>query len=240
MRHILVFLSIFLVTLSASSSFNPKTYETPLINVNDGEGEIIDSANIVLGSSGVVTHSFKNGESSIIARAVVTQKNGTTAKVRFEVFGMLSQPALPVPGILPKVGDKVILNFLYDRALIVVPNKEIYDQVVKFFPHITFIEPDIMGAFLSMNNKPNPNRDDFRELCALNSAGLIFIAMDKEAVFADCGSFEILKKFQSGEVSYYQTPFYSNIKEISTVFWKFDSAYIKDYNEHYRYLLDLE
>ena len=46
--------------------------------------------------------------------------------MRFEVFDALEQKALPLPGILPKSGDELVLNYLYDRSLIVAPNKEIY------------------------------------------------------------------------------------------------------------------
>lgn len=49
-----------------------KTYETTLIGVENGYGTITDSPDIVIGSSGIISHTFSNGESSIIARAVVT------------------------------------------------------------------------------------------------------------------------------------------------------------------------
>ena len=109
----------------------------------------------MIGSSGVVMHTFSNGESSIIARAVVTKKNAGIATVRFEVFSALSQSALPVPGIVPKSGDKVILNYLYDRAVIVVPNEEIYKQITASFSSIEFIHPDIAGSYLNAKRKPN-------------------------------------------------------------------------------------
>ena len=182
-------------------------------------------------------HKFDASQSSIIARAVVTQKGGGFAKVRFEVFDALEQKALPLPGILPKSGDELILNYLYDRSLIVVPNKEIYSEVVGAFKGVTFIHPDIVGSYLSYEYKPNPSRDDFRKMCNQSAAGLIFIAMNNEAVFADCQSFEPLKRFQSGAVKYYQLPFYTRVKDIDTVFWKWGSEQISDFDRHYKALL---
>lgn len=239
MRKVFVFLSIFFAfTLECfGASFNMPTYQTSILSVKDGYAEIPNSPNIIVGSSGVVMHTFGNGESSIIARAVVTQKSSTIAKIRFEVFSMLEQSALPLPGVTPKSGDKVILNFLYQRSLIVAPNKEIYAEIVKSFPNITFVHPDIAAADLSYEYKPNPSRDDFRRICKNNAAGLIFIALDGKGVFADCGSFKILKEFPSGKISYYELPFYTQIKNIKTAFWDFKNGQINDYNEHYKHLL---
>lgn len=214
-----------------------REYKAPLISVDEGVGTIIDSPSIVTGSSGVVMHRFDNLQSSIIARAVVTQKGGGFAKVRFEVFDALEQKALPLPGILPKSGDELVLNYLYDRSLIVAPNKEIYSEVVGAFKGVTFIHPDIVGSYLSYEYKPNPSRDDFRKMCNQSAAGLIFIAMNNEAVFADCQSFEPLKRFQSGAVKYYQLPFYTRVKDIDTVFWKWGSEQISDFDRHYKALL---
>ena len=229
--------SIFLFNLSFGASFSLNEYKTPLIDVTEGVGTVADSPDIIVGSSGIVMHKFDASQSSIIARAVVTQKNGGFAKVRFEVFDALEQKALPLPGILPKSGDEIILNYLYDRSLIVVPNKEIYAEVTNAFKDITFIHPDIVGSYLSYEYKPNPSRDDFRKMCNQSAAGLIFIAMNNEALFADCQSFEPLKRFQSGAVKYYQLPFYTRVKDIDTVFWKWGSEQISDFDRHYKALL---
>jgi len=235
LKKFLLFLAA--ACLSFAAEFSMREYKAPLISVDEGIGTIIDSPSIVTGSSGVVMHRFDNIQSSIIARAVVTQKGGGFAKVRFEVFDALEQKALPLPGILPKSGDELVLNYLYDRSLIVAPNKEIYSEVVGAFKGVTFIHPDIVGSYLSYEYKPNPSRDDFRKMCNQSAAGLIFIAMNNEAVFADCQSFEPLKRFQSGAVKYYQLPFYTRVKDIDTVFWKWGSEQISDFDRHYKALL---
>ena len=235
-RLILAFLFLF-GFFAHAAEFNMPQYESPLLEVEGGYATIMNSPDIAIGSSGVVMHKFSNGDRSIVARIVVTEKMGNLAKVRFEVFDSLEQKALPLPKTMPSKGDIAVLNFLYNRALLVVPNAEIYEQIVTAFPNITFIHPDLAGAHLSYNFKPNPSRDDFRKMCSNNAAGLIFIALNGESMFADCGSFEVLKSFQSGEVSYYQIPFYSRIGKIETLIFDVLNGQINDYDKHYRYLL---
>lgn len=236
MRRILFILTA-IFTFVFSAEFNIKEYQTPIIEAKNGFGTIIDSPDIVVGSSGIVVHKFDARKSSIIARVSVTEKGGGFAKIRFEVFDSLTQKALPIPGILPASGDTVILNYLYNRSLIIVPNKEIYNEVISAFKDMEFIHPDIVGSYLSYEYKPNPSRDDFRKMCSQSAAGLIFIAMNNESLFADCQSFEVLKKFQSGSVAYYQLPFYTRVKDIDTVFWKLGSSKISDFDRHYKSLL---
>ncbi|CAD7289128.1 Plasminogen-binding protein PgbA [Campylobacter majalis] len=230
---------VFALNLLYGVNLNFKEYKTPIIDVeDDGTATIVDAPDIVVGSSGVVVHKFSSNDSSIIARVSVLEKNKGFAKIRFEVFDSLEQKALPLPGIAPKSGDYVILNFLYSRAVIVVPNKEIFDEITNAFSGITFIHPDIVGAYLSYEYKPNPSRDDFRKMCSKSAAGLIFIAMNNRGVFADCQSFKVIKEFQTGEVEYYQLPFYTRVRDIDTIFFKLDSAHINNYDAHYERLLE--
>lgn len=228
---------IIFVSFGFGVEFNLPLTRTLILSEANGVAEIVDSDKFVLGSSGIVTHKFSGGLKSIVARAVVIEKKSGFAKIRFELFDFLKQPALPLPNFLPRQGDEVTLNYLYDRALIIAPNEEIYKEIVNAFPNISFIHPDIAGAYLSKNYKPNPSRDDFRKICAQNAAGLIFLALNSEAMFLDCGSFSVLKKFQSRTISYYHLPFWSHVGEIDTVFWDFDSAKINNYDRYYKNLI---
>ncbi|WP_169753271.1 plasminogen-binding N-terminal domain-containing protein [Campylobacter mucosalis] len=238
MKKILLTLTLF-TALVFGADLGLREYKTPIISIDDDDtATIIDSPDIIVGSSGIVIHKFNSSDRSIIARASVVSKSGGFAKVRFEVFDTLEQRALPLPGIAPKTDDMVVLNYLYSRSIIIAPNKEIYNEVVGAFRDVTFIHPDLVGAYLSYNYKPNPSRDDFRKMCSQSAAGLIFIAMDSKSVFADCQSFKVLKEFKSGEVEYYQLPFYTRVKDIDTVFYKLDSEHINNYDAHYDSLLE--
>lgn len=237
MKKILL-ITIFLISNIFANAFDMPEVRAKILETNNSQAKIPNSLNLKVGSSGVVIHTFKNGDKSIVARVVVDKIGSNFTTLKFEVFNMLEQSALPLPNIVPQVGDEVILNFLYNRSLIVAPNKEVYNQIVNAFPNITFINPDIAAAYLNFNNKPNPNRDDFRKICNQNTAGLIFFALDNKGFFVDCGDFNIIQSFDTGKINYYEVPFYSRIKDIKAAFYDFSNEQIKNYNEYYKKLLN--
>lgn len=212
-------------------------YETRILNIEGREGKIVDSEDIVIGSSGIVMHRFDNETNTIIARGVVVKKDGINATIRFKVFDALEQKAFPLPGILPQKGDTIILNYLYDRSLIVAPNETIYKEVSRHFSNISWIHPDITAGYLASIHKPNPTRKHFKKMCHQNSTGLIFVALEGNGYFADCESFKILKTLNSGHIASYQLPFYNRLGKIETYFWDISSSDIKSYDAHYSSLL---
>lgn len=235
-KNLIFFLIIFFSVLNGAE-FNLQSYRTPIISIENGQALIANSSNIQVGSSGIVIHKLNQKDETIIARAVVQSVDGMFATIRFEVFNMLAQKAFPLPILTPQVGDIVMLNYLYDRALIVVPNKEIYENIVSAFPNITFIHPDIVAAYLNINYKPNPTRDDFRHMCFQTASGLIFFAFDENSYFVDCQSFEVLRQFQSGKVSYYQLPFFSRVQEPKFPLFSFGVSRMKDFDKYYKKLI---
>lgn len=222
------------------AEFNLKPYKTTIINIENGQALVPNNSNIQVGSSGIVVHKINAYDETIVARAVVDKIDGMFASIRFEAFTSLKQNAFPLPKLLPQVGDELILNFLYDRSLIVVPNREIYENIVKAFPTINFIHPDIVAAYLNINYKPNPTRDDFRHMCVQTAAGLIFFAFNEEAYFVDCQSFEALKKYQSGEVASYHLPFYSRVKDPQFPFFSLGISRMKDFDKYYKKLINFK
>lgn len=239
LRFLAIFLLILQTLIYAGGKSPFKEYKTQLLSINGKEGKIKNSDYITVGSSGIVTHSFDDETTTIVARAVVTKKEGENAIIEFEVFDMLSQAAFPLPGIMPKVGDEITLNYLYDRALIVAPNEMIFNEVTNHFSGITWVHPDLMAAYLATEHKPNPGRNNFDMMCRQNSTGLIFFALDMRGFFADCQSLTVLKSIKSGPIASYQLPFYNRIGGIDTVFWKWSGSQIRNYNAHYARLLGL-
>lgn len=239
LRYIAIFLLLLQSLIFASDNSPFKEYKTQLLSIDENRGVIKDSDYITIGSSGIVTHSFDDDTTTIVARAIVTKKDGKNATIEFEVFDMLSQAAFPLPGITPKVGDEITLNYLYNRALIVAPNEAIFSEVTKHFSGITWVHPDLMAAYLATEHKPNPGRNNFDMMCRKNSTGLIFFALDMRGFFADCQSLTVLKSIKSGPIASYQLPFYNRIGGIDTVFWKWSGSQIRDYNAHYARLLGL-
>lgn len=229
-----------LITLLFSNLFSQGLFEpymATLQNISGNTAVIPDSDKLTIGSSGIVVHKFDEEKSTIIARVSVIEKTDGNAKVRFEVFDLLEQSAFPLPGVMPQNGDTVILNYLYDRALIVAPNQTVFTEITKHFSDVKWIHPDVVGAYLASEYKPNPDREDFRQMCRENSAGIIFFALSFNGYVADCQSFKVLKTFESGRVSQYQVPFYTRVRGIDSTFWKWGGEQISDYNRHYERLL---
>lgn len=234
LRHFALIV-LFFSSLFSQGLFAP--YSASLENISGNTAMIPDSDALVLGSSGIVIHKFDEQKSTVIARASVIEKTGKSAKVRFEVFDLLEQSAFPLPGVMPQNGDTILLNYLYDRALIVSPNQSVFNEITNHFSDVAWIHPDVVGAYLAAEYKPNPQREDFRQMCRENSAGIIFFALSFNGYVADCQSFKVLKTFESDRVSQYQVPFYTRVRGIESAFWKWDSEQISDYNRHYERLL---
>ena len=238
LRKLLVIISIFLVsyqTASAKSIFDE--YSTKILQINGRNAIIKNSDNIVLGSTGIVTHTFENGVSTIVAAAKVIKTDNDKATIRFEVFKQSAQAAFPKPGILPEIGDKVTLNYLYNRALIVAPNYKVYKEVTEHFKQIDWVHPDIVAAYLAKIFRPNPNKEIFEKICRVNSAGIIFFALNNYGYFVDCNNFKVLKKVKTGHIKNIQVPFYSRVQGVETSWTKWGSSDIADYNTYYMNLI---
>ncbi len=236
------FLIIFTFLLSGllHATENPfREYNTKILSVDGEFAKIADSDDIVVGSSGIVTHDFDDETSTIIARVSVVKKDGKFAFLQFQVFDMIEQAAFPLPGIMPSPGDEVTLNYLYNRALIIAPNETVFNEVTNHFDNIQWIHPDVIAAYLAVDYKPDPNKNTFDILCRKNTAGLIFFALDRRGFFADCQSLTVLKTLKTNPVASYQLPFYNRLDNIDTVFWKWKNRKITNYNYHYARVLGL-
>ena len=239
MHKLLISISLFLITWQSANAkpiFNE--FSTEILEINGANAIIKDSDNIVLGSSGIVTHTFKDGISTIVARADVIKKDGNRATIRFDEYKLSTQTAFPKPEILPAVGDKVTLNYLYNRALIVAPNHETYKEITEHFKDIDWVHPDIVGAYLAKISRPNPNRETFQKVCEINSTGLIFFALNNRGHFVDCNNFISVKEIKTGYIKKAQIPFYTRIRGIEASWFNWSSSKITNFNSYYRSLID--
>lgn len=236
LRFILVSLTL---TLSLFADFSPKVFKTQLLSVDDTYGYVKDSPEIQLNSSGVVMHGFDDSR-SIIARASVIAKENGVAKLEFKVFSSLEQAALPLPDILPQVGDEVILNFLYDRAVVVAPDRQSYEDIVDSYPQIYFVHIDILGAQLVRNGLLSPKRSDFRKFCANNAVGILIFVLEQKAKFVDCQDFTTLYEIPISRPSSVKVPFYSRIEEYKGGLLDFDSQGVGNFYRYYETLIDLK
>ncbi|RQD69306.1 exporting protein [Campylobacter hepaticus] len=237
MLKIMVYFLVLNLSLFAFE-FDLKPVKDKLLKVDDIYGYIKDSSNIKLYSSGIVVQHFKNSQ-SIIARVNVVAKENGLAKLQFGVFSDLQQEALPLPNVLPQIGDEVILNFLYDRGLIIAPNEQIYKQLVEKFPQIYFTHIDIFGAQLIKTATLSPKRSDFRRFCADNAVGILVIALENKAQFVDCQNFNKLYEVPIQKANSVQIPFYSRIEGYKANFFDFSSQEIGNYYQYYNALINL-
>ncbi len=214
-----------------------KEYKTRVLETSDTQVVIADSPEIVIGASGVIKHSFDAKTTTIIARGDVVQKDGTKAVLKLAKFEMLSQGAFPEAGVKPIVGDEVIMNYLYDRALIVVPNANVFRDITKEYSDITWIHPDLVAAYLSKLYRPNPDQSIFRQACYQNTASLIFFGIKDQGYFVDCHNFNTIKTVKISNSGETQLPFYARVKDIETSWFSWSSSKISDYDSYYKTLI---
>ncbi len=217
---------------------NLKPVKTELLKVEDIYGYIKDSSDIKLNSSGVVIQRFQTSK-SIIARASVIAKEKGLAKLKFSVFADLEQDALPLPNVVPQKGDEVVLNFLYDRGLVIAPDEQTYNKLVSSFPEIYFTHIDILGAQLIRSSSLAPKRSDFRKFCADNAVGILIFALEDRAKMVDCQDFSELYELAIAKPSSIQVPFYSRIGGYKSNFFDFNSQEVGNYYRYYDALINL-
>jgi hypothetical protein len=219
-------------------------YSATLRTVNKNRATIDDSPLIVVGSSGIVMHRFSNSQETIIARATVLAKDGISALVELKPYDALAQNTFPKLAIVPKSGDEIRLNYLYDRSLIIAPTYEGYKKITDFFTKINWVHPDVSAAYLAKKYTPNPSIKDFNDLCSINLTGLIMFNIEKNGYFVDCASFKVVKTFSLQNTNDEEqpiTPFYSRISNnIQTSPLTIGKKDIKDYNSYYKQLLGIK
>ncbi|EHD2940968.1 exporting protein [Campylobacter coli] len=231
----------FILSLSIglfAADLNLKPVKTELLKVEDIYGYIKDSSDVKLNSSGVVIQRFQTSK-SIIARASVIAKEKGLAKLKFSVFADLEQDALPLPNVVPQKGDEVVLNFLYDRGLVIAPDEQTYNKLVSSFPEIYFTHIDILGAQLIRSSSLAPKRSDFRKFCADNAVGILIFALEDKAKIVDCQDFSELYELAIAKPSSIQVPFYSRIGGYKSNFFDFNSQEVSNYYRYYDALINL-
>ncbi len=201
----------------------------------EGSYATITPTDARVGSSGIVVHRFDEEHSTIVARAILTDKD----RIKFEVFDALAQPNLPKPKILPQKGDEVIIPYLYDRGVIIAPNYETYKKIEERFYDTRWLHPDLFAVELSKARHKTPNREDFKNFCNKYAAAKVVIALRDEAAVVDCYSFKKVDKFPIKiESNNTKFPFYMRIKEIEGGIFSLFSNDEEDYFNYYKKLLE--
>jgi len=236
MKNIFTLLTLLTVTLMAQTNFSP--YETKILAVSNDSVIVKDNADIAVGATGVVIHFFDAQHQTVIANVEVVKKGTDKLQLKVSSFDAIPQETLPTYSITPKVGDKVILNFLYNRALAIVPDEATYKVVTKSYDTFTWLHPDIFAAKLAKSYNPSPSKETFQKECIAQNIGLLLFAIKDKGYFVDCHSFKTLNTIPLPLASSVKIPFYSRLQPIKgRIFGLFGGKGVKDYDSFYTQLL---
>ncbi len=236
MKNIFTLLILLSVTLLAQSDFSP--YKTEILSVEKHTVTVKSRSNISLGATGVIIQSFDKTHKTIIANVEVIKKSSDTLQLKVTPFDAIPQKALPTYDIAPKVGDEVVLNFLYTRAMAIVPDEETYKTVTKSYDSFTWLHPDIFAAKLAKSYNPTPTKETFQEECIAHNVGLLLFSIKGKGHFVDCKSFATLSTISLPVASSVKSPFYSRLAAIKgRIFGLFGGKGVKDYDAFYTKLL---
>ncbi len=235
-KNVTTLLILLSVTLLAQINLTP--LHTKVKAIQDNMLVVSANSNIQVGSSGVVMHSFDEKHKTVIASVEVAKKEGETLYLKLLPFKYIPQETLPSYQIKPQVGDEVILNFLYNRALAIVPDADTYKTVTKSYDNFEWVHPDIFAAKLSKSYNPTPDKETFQKMCVEQNIGLLLIYSEGKGHFVDCQSFKTIYHIPLPSPSSVKVPFYNRLDPIKgRIFGLFGGKGVKDYDTFYNKLL---
>jgi len=243
MKKFLIGVLLCTVTL-LQADFRPEPFSVTLPKT-DGKSVLLDNINVPVGTTGIVLHAFDSSHKTIVAEAVVAGEKNGKREIRFQKFKRLKQAALPEYKLVPKEGDRLILNYLYNRVLPITPNMEYFKRFAqKYSATFDIIHPDLFASQLYLDHEPKPGKESFREICYQQDTSLLYFAVEDQGYFVDCNTFSILKKEPlATEIDSKSAakPFYSRIPEIKNRLGGIiGGESIGDYNLYYKKLLGIK
>ncbi len=198
----------------------------------------IERSEAAVGTSGIVLHKINESYETILARVEVMANEANVTKLKVVAFEDLFQEALPKLKMKPSVGDRVRLEWMHDRVLLIAPSQESYQIVSSAQRDKSFVNSDLFAVKLSREGHPSPLKEDFQNFCADYNIGVVQLIIGKKLYKVDCYSFKVLERI---DVDFPDTetkvPFYSRVKEINADWWGEGSDEITDYPAYYKKLL---
>ena len=185
-------------------------------DIKDGTA-VINVGSLKIGQSGLVNHTYKDGNKLIVSSAFVIESNKNSSKIKFLPFLDLKQNALPTSDRKPENKDEFVLNYLYDFSLLLTPNNNSFKLVRNKFRNSTFLHSDLFAAFLKFIHKPLPTKEMIQDFALSQNMGTIFIVIESDLYILDTRTFAVLDKKQ---ITVYdkseQMPFYTRVEKIDT------------------------
>ncbi len=231
---------IFLLFIFVSALF-ATVVKSPITSVNeDADEATLKIERVDVGMSGFIVHKLSKNHGSIIKEVVVTSydKSSKVATLKMRDFTLLKQNALPRGEWHVEVGDLAVLAFGYSRAMLIAPNEDVYERVLKASQTIQWIHPDLFATILSQNGHPSPQKEDFDEMADSASVGVIFVYINQKLFTIDSKSFKILNISDAPlKQESKQLPFFTRVTEIHKAWWGAGSSEMDAYEPYYYELL---
>ncbi|BDY12661.1 plasminogen-binding N-terminal domain-containing protein [Hydrogenimonas cancrithermarum] len=230
-----LFLSFLLFVLTLGAAEGPRSVTATLQNV-DKEYATIDIGNLPIGASGIVIHRYNDSHRAIVASAAITASDASGTKIHLLPYHGLVQPKLPTIKTKPQNGDTVILGYLYDRVLPIVPNQKSLEKAKAEFPHLTLVHPDLFAAELSKVKEPLPRKRHFRRMCEKMHLGLVMFMFQDGTDFIDCISWKKVGHADVASVDEkeFKAPFFHRFESIPSAFFDWSDYTMNDFDRYYK------
>ena len=195
----------------------------------------LPAMDLKVGESGLVWHRFDSNYASVIAEVVVVKVDSGVAFAALQEDGVLEQRYLPSPTNAPDVGDEVYFRTLNNRAFIIAPTLESYEQVRSAYQSIEFLNSDLMVGYLFDMGSFDPKPAFLNKVCRIYNVGLLFVIATQSLNVLDCQSLVVLEKhaFSTSDLESGSTiaPFFSRVQYASS--GSLDTALLKKHSKQY-------
>lgn len=171
--------------------------------------------------------------SMIVARAKFLSKEDNFAKLELYTFSDLKQSALPIPAVLPQIGDDVIFNTRIKNTLLIAPSKEAYEYVTNNYNDFEFFDTNVFSAYLMQKKQALPTRNDFRDFCKTWVLGSVAVVLEDKLKLYECSSLDKIAEvnLDKAYTNEENINFYSNFKESLSKKTDYFSYYYKLFKE---------
>lgn len=232
---------VFLIFLTFNFLFATFNLDTKLGKISDvtEESAKLDIPNLQIGQSGIVIKNIDDN-SIILSQASVTATNDKFSTIKFYEKKLLEQDALPTTTLTPSNGDQFVLNHLYRSSLLIVPNTQAKNSILKLFPDQNFLDEDFFASYLKVQNTPRPDKETILEFAQAQQIGTIFIAVQNNLFILDGLTFKVLgSQLISNDDKKTQVPFLTRIEEIKNTMLDFSASKIENYDLYYLKLMEI-
>ena len=200
-------LSIMLISVSfIFAGFIPNKVYTTITAVN-GSSITLQNPFPYNGMSGLVVRDLPTGEFALLT--IKQTSPGVATIIDKDPLGGKNLANLKP---IPKVGDRVIGGFLYDKVMVLAPNKDTYINVQNKYG-LKSQNPDLFMSFLANKGKNTPDSSDYKEFAKLTHIGIFVIFKNGFVTVYDPISQTDIGRVMMDVSSYNaQKPFYNTFK----------------------------